>query len=152
MAPGRYLGIRGSFPSGHVYDLIFLGRISCIGLLCCGAVLFQGCAKNLDYNADTIRKDAQSTLYNDSVEPSKILWQYPNYKLTIQGFCDERGSEEYNPALGDMRARSAKEFLVNCGVSGGQINTVSFGEEMQVCNEHTEACWQQNRRIHITQG
>ena len=105
-----------------------------------------------DYNADTIRKDAQSALYNDSVALSQILRQYPQYKLTIEGFCDERGSEEYNLALGDTRAKNAKSYLENCGVSGGQIKTVSFGKERQICSDHTEACWQMNRRIHITQG
>ncbi len=105
-----------------------------------------------DYNTDKIRTDAQSTLYNDSVSLSQILRQYPDYKLTIEGFCDERGSEEYNLALGDTRAKNAKNYLETCDVPGGQIKTVSFGKERQICSDHTEACWQKNRRIHITQG
>lgn len=105
-----------------------------------------------DYNTDKIRKDAQSTLYNDSVALSQILRQYPSYKLTIEGFCDERGSEEYNLALGDTRAKNAKLYLVDCGVSGEQIKTVSFGKEKSLCTDHNESCWQKNRRIHITQG
>jgi peptidoglycan-associated lipoprotein len=105
-----------------------------------------------DYNTGTIRKDAQTMLYNDSVALSEILRQYPNYKLTIEGYCDERGSAEYNLALGDTRAKNAKEYLVTCGISASQIKTMSLGKERQVCSDHNETCWQKNRRIHITQG
>jgi peptidoglycan-associated lipoprotein len=105
-----------------------------------------------DYNADTIRKDAQTMLYNDSVALSEIMRQYPNYKLTIEGYCDERGSGEYNLALGDTRAKNAKQYLVTCGIAGDQIKTVSLGKERQVCSDHNETCWQKNRRIHVTQG
>lgn len=102
-----------------------------------------------DYNAHTLRNDAISTLATDSKELATILAQYPGYKLKIEGYCDERGSAEYNVALGDARAKAAKDYLVNAGVSGNQLDTVSFGKENPVCTEHDEACWQKNRRVHI---
>jgi peptidoglycan-associated lipoprotein len=96
-----------------------------------------------------LRPDATKTLNSDSAELRDILKDYPTYKLTIEGHCDERGSAEYNIALGDKRADSAKEYLVNVGIPAGQLNVISYGKEKQVCSEHDEACWQKNRRIHI---
>ncbi|HWE48720.1 MAG TPA: OmpA family protein [Bryobacteraceae bacterium] len=102
-----------------------------------------------DYNQHTLRADAVSTLNSDSKELATIMSQYPDYKLKIEGFCDERGSAEYNIALGDARAKAAKQYLVSVGVSAGQLDTVSYGKENPVCSEHAESCWQKNRRIHI---
>jgi peptidoglycan-associated lipoprotein len=102
-----------------------------------------------NYNQHTLRTDAISTLAADSKELAQILQQYPGYKLKIEGYCDERGSAEYNMALGDARAKAAKDYLVNAGVSAGQLDTVSYGKENPVCTEHDEACWQKNRRVHI---
>ena len=102
-----------------------------------------------DYNQHTLRNDAISTLAADSKELGEILQQYPGYKLKIEGFCDERGSAEYNVALGDARAKAAKDYLVNAGVPANQLDTVSFGKENPVCTEHDESCWQKNRRVHI---
>ena len=69
----------------------------------------------------------------DSKELAEILRQYPGYKLKIEGYCDERGSAEYNVALGDARAKAAKDYLVNAGVAASQLDTVSFGKENPVC-------------------
>jgi peptidoglycan-associated lipoprotein len=102
-----------------------------------------------DYDKHTLRNDAISTLAADSKELAEILRQYPGYKLKIEGYCDERGSAEYNVALGDARAKAAKDYLVNAGVAGSQLDTVSFGKEKQTCSEHDESCWQKNRRVHI---
>jgi len=102
-----------------------------------------------DYDQHTLRSDAISTLAADSKELATILQQYPGYKLKIEGYCDERGSSEYNVALGDARAKAAKDYLVNAGVAASQLDTVSFGKEQQVCTEHDESCWQKNRRVHI---
>jgi len=102
-----------------------------------------------NYNQHTLRTDAISTLASDSKELAQILAQYPGYKLKIEGYADERGSAEYNVALGDARAKAAKDYLVNAGVPANQLDTVSFGKEDPVCTEHNEACWQKNRRIHI---
>lgn len=102
-----------------------------------------------DYNQHSLRPDAVSTLNGDSKELAQIMGQYPDYKLKIEGFCDERGSAEYNIALGDARAKAAKDYLVSVGVSGKQLDTVSYGKQNPVCTEHDEACWQKNRRVHI---
>jgi len=102
-----------------------------------------------DYDQHTLRSDAITTLAADSRELGTILQQYPDYKLKIEGFCDERGSAEYNIALGDARAKAAKDYLVNAGVPANSLDTVSFGKENPVCTEHEESCWQKNRRVHI---
>jgi len=104
-----------------------------------------------DYNTANIRSDAQTALQADAKTLSDILRDYPTYKLTIEGYCDERGSEEYNIALGDARAKRAKEFLVDAGIPAQQLVTISYGKERPVCTESNESCWQKNRRIHITQ-
>lgn len=104
-----------------------------------------------DYDKHTLRPDAESTLEADAKTLREILKQYPTYKLTVEGFCDERGSDEYNIALGDERAKKAEQFLENLGLPASQLRTVSFGKEHPVCTEHDEACWQRNRRAHITQ-
>ena len=105
-----------------------------------------------DYNTSNIRADAKEALHADAVTLSEILRGYPNYKLTIQGFADERGSAEYNLALGEARAKRAQQFLVDSGIPEAQLPTMSFGKERPVCTEQTEECWQKNRRIHITQA
>jgi peptidoglycan-associated lipoprotein len=104
-----------------------------------------------DYNKKAIRPDAETTLQADAKTLREILAQYPHYKLTVEGFCDERGSDEYNLALGDARAKNAREFLATLGLPDSQLKVVSFGKERPVCTEHTETCWQKNRRAHITQ-
>ena len=102
-----------------------------------------------DYNKATLRPDALKALEADSTELRDILKDFPAYKLTIEGHCDERGSAEYNMALGDKRAQAAKDYLVQVGIPSGQLSVVSYGKAKPVCDEHTEACWQKNRRIHI---
>jgi peptidoglycan-associated lipoprotein len=103
------------------------------------------------YDKHNLTPEAESTLESDAKTLREILKDYPNYKLTIEGFCDERGSDEYNIALGDERAKNAEEFLERLGLPASQLRTVSYGKERPVCTEHTEACWQRNRRAHITQ-
>jgi len=102
-----------------------------------------------DYDKHTLRPDAITALQADSTELRDILKDYPTYKLTIEGHCDERGSAEYNMALGDARAHAAKDYLVQVGIPAGQLSLVSYGKERPVCEDHDEACWQKNRRIHI---
>lgn len=102
-----------------------------------------------DYNKHTLRPDAIKALQSDSTELRDIIVQYPDYKLTIEGHCDERGSEEYNRALGDARAQSAKDYLVGVGIPTAQLAVISYGKDKPVCEEHNEDCWQKNRRIHI---
>ena len=95
-----------------------------------------------DYDADAIRADAQATLSRDA----SYLASHPNVKIVIGGYCDERGSDEYNLALGQNRADAARSALVTAGVAATRIRVVSFGKEKPFCSESTEACWQQNRR------
>src|SRR6185437_8825639 len=102
-----------------------------------------------DYNQHTLRPDAVKALQSDSSELRDIIVQYTDYKLKIEGHCDERGSEEYNLALGEARAKAAKDYLVGVGIPDTQLSTVSYGKNKPVCDEHDEACWQKNRRIHI---
>lgn len=104
-----------------------------------------------DYDKHDIRSDAQKTLSEDAHALTDILKDYPDYKLTVEGYCDERGSDEYNLALGDARAKQAKEFLVGLGIPSGQLKTVSYGKAKPVCTDENEGCWQKNRRAHITQ-
>ena len=102
-----------------------------------------------DYDKYSLRPDALKALQADSMELRDILKDYPDYKLTIEGHADERGSAEYNVALGDRRAGAAKEYLVGIGIPTTQLNVLSYGKEKPVCQEHDENCWQRNRRIHI---
>jgi peptidoglycan-associated lipoprotein len=102
-----------------------------------------------DYDQHTLRPDAITALQADSTELRDILKDYPDYKLTVEGHCDERGSAEYNMALGQERADAAKSYLVQVGIPSTQLGTVSYGKEKPACDEHDEACWQKNRRVHI---
>ena len=102
-----------------------------------------------DYDKYSLRPDAMKTLQADSAELRDILKDFPDYKLTIEGHADERGSAEYNVALADRRAGAAKEYLVGIGIPSAQLGVISYGKERPACTEHDEACWQKNRRIHI---
>lgn len=82
-------------------------------------------------------------------ESAKIALAHPNLKIQIEGHCDERGSSEYNLALGERRAVSAKLYLIRLGVKGGQLSTISYGEEMPANPGHTEEAWAKNRRCHF---
>jgi peptidoglycan-associated lipoprotein len=70
----------------------------------------------------------------------------PNARVEIEGHCDDRGTNEYNLALGAKRAQSAREYLTTLGVAAGRLSTISYGEEIPVCKEQSESCWRQNRR------
>jgi peptidoglycan-associated lipoprotein len=105
-----------------------------------------------DYNEHNLRPDAEAALRSDAQTLALILKDYPDYKLTVEGYCDERGSEAYNLALGEQRAQRARSFLTDSGIPGAQIRTVSYGKDRPVCSDSNEACWQKNRRAHITQA
>lgn len=100
-----------------------------------------------DFDKADLRPDARERLAKNaefmlSEEGRGTRWK-------IEGHCDERGTNEYNLALGDRRAENAKDYLVSLGVDGQRLTTVSFGEERPFCTQSTEACWQQNRRAHF---
>ncbi len=98
-----------------------------------------------DYDKSNIRNDGQQALTQDA----DFLKQHPEVKVVIEGHCDDRGSAEYNMALGDRRANAAKDFLEQLGVSADRMRTISYGKEKPFCTDETEECWQQNRRAHI---
>jgi peptidoglycan-associated lipoprotein len=98
-----------------------------------------------DFDKADIRTDARQALS----QTAEFLRSYPQIKVLVEGHCDERGSTEYNLALGDRRAEAAKNFLVSLGVAADRMQTISYGKERPFCTEHTEACWQENRRAHI---
>jgi len=95
-----------------------------------------------DYDASSIRSDAQATLSRNA----SYLVSHPGVRLVIGGYCDERGSNEYNIGLGQKRADATKDALVTAGVAAGRIRVISYGKEKPFCTEGTEECWQQNRR------
>ena len=101
-----------------------------------------------DYDKADVRADARDALS----QTAQFLRAYPQVKVVIEGHCDERGSTEYNLALGDRRAAAAKQFLASLGISADRMETVSYGKERPFCSASTEECWKQNRRGHIVMG
>ena len=99
-----------------------------------------------DFDTAEIRPDQQTAIERDA----SFLAQHPNIGLTVEGNCDERGSTEYNLALGDKRANAVKEMLAAGGVRSASIKTMSYGKEKPVCIEPAESCWQQNRHDHLS--
>lgn len=102
-----------------------------------------------DYDKNDIRADGRDTLTKDAAVIKQILGADPTFMIVIEGHCDERGSEEYNLALGDRRAISVKEFLVQLGIPEERMKTISFGKERPICTDENEACYQRNRRGHL---
>ncbi|HML15950.1 MAG TPA: OmpA family protein [Bryobacteraceae bacterium] len=102
-----------------------------------------------DYDKSDIRADAQTALTHDADLLKRILQADPSFNVVIEGNCDERGSAEYNLGLGDRRATSAKEFLVQLGVPADHISTISYGKDKPVCTDADESCYQRNRHDHL---
>ena len=98
-----------------------------------------------DFNKANIRADETATAQTDA----QFLAQHPDVRVLVEGHCDDRGSEEYNLALGVSRAEALKEALAKDGVNTGQVRTISYGKEKPFCNTDNEQCWQENRRDHI---
>ncbi len=98
-----------------------------------------------DYDKADIRADQQASVQADA----QFLSQHANFNFTIEGHCDDRGSTDYNLALGDQRASAVKTALTAAGVSASRVKTISYGKEKPFCTESNEACWQQNRRGHL---
>jgi peptidoglycan-associated lipoprotein len=97
---------------------------------------------NFDYDKSDIRDDQKGKLQTATT----YMKSNPNVRITIEGNTDERGSEEYNLALGDRRANAVKQYLASQGIAENRLSSVSYGEERPVCNAQTEECFQQNRR------
>jgi peptidoglycan-associated lipoprotein len=98
-----------------------------------------------DYDKSTIREGEVSTTQGDA----SFLQQHPNIKILVEGHCDDRGSDEYNIALGTSRAESVKQSLLRQGISADRVSTISYGKEKPFCTQENEQCWQQNRVGHF---
>jgi peptidoglycan-associated lipoprotein len=100
---------------------------------------------HFDYNDYTVRPEDTQILHSNA----DWLQKNSNSHVQIEGHCDERGSEEYNIALGAKRAQAAKDYLQTLGIAGDRMSTISYGKELPLCTEHTEDCWAENRRDHF---
>ncbi len=118
--------------------------------------IVPGSAEDLRVNVgDTVHFDYDKYDIKDNdraILQKQAAWlqQYPSVRVTIEGHCDERGTREYNLALGARRANAVKEYLVSLGVSAARLDTISYGKERPICTESTEDCWAQNRRAVTT--
>ena len=112
--------------------------------------LFQRNIKDIyfDYDRYDVRPSDAIALKADA----DFLTAHPSYKIVISGHCDERGSEDYNLALGSNRADGVRDQLVKIGIARDRIKTISYGKEKPFCDEPSEQCWQQNRRAHFSLG
>ncbi len=99
-----------------------------------------------DFDRSDIREGDRAILNKNA----EVLKKFDFLRVTVEGHCDERGTVEYNLALGERRARAAYDYLVSLGVAADRLKTVSYGKEIQVCSEATEACWGRNRRAKLT--
>jgi peptidoglycan-associated lipoprotein len=99
-----------------------------------------------DYDSYDLRPDAATSVS----QAASYLAAHPAIKVVIGGYCDERGSAEYNLALGENRANAARTALVSAGVAGSRLRVISYGKEKQFCTEENESCWQQNRRAQFS--
>ncbi len=99
-----------------------------------------------DFDKAEIREADRATLAKNA----DALKRFDFLRVTVEGHCDERGTVEYNLALGERRARAAYDYLVSLGVPADRLKTVSYGKEVPVCTQSTEECWQRNRRAHLT--
>src|SRR5579862_2033323 len=98
------------------------------------------------YNDYTIQDQDGSVLKSNA----SWLQAHPQTKVQVEGYCDERGSEEYNIALGAKRAQAGKDYLATLGISDTRMSTISYGKELPLCQDHDESCWSQNRRDHFS--
>jgi peptidoglycan-associated lipoprotein len=98
-----------------------------------------------DYDRADLRSESRDRLAKNA----QFLSGHPEFVVTIEGHCDERGTNEYNLALGDRRAAAARDYLVSLGVAAGRLRTISYGEERPFCTSSDESCWSQNRRAHF---
>ena len=107
----------------------------------------EGPLKDVHFAFDSAELDepARNSLRDDG----NWLKDHTRAKVEIEGHCDERGTVEYNLALGAKRARAAKEYLAALGIPADRLTTISYGEELPLCHEHEEGCWQKNRRVHF---
>jgi peptidoglycan-associated lipoprotein len=106
---------------------------------------FQNQDIYFDFDKYDLRTDARTTLDRKA----SFLNQNSSVRVQVEGHCDERGTNEYNMALGERRANAAKQYLTTAGISAGRLSTISYGEERPLDPGHTEAAWARNRRAHF---
>ncbi len=109
--------------------------------------LFNHSVKDIYFDYD--KYDVSPAQQSSVTATAQFLAAHPGIKFSVEGHCDERGSTEFNLALGDNRANAVKSALVQAGIPGDRIRTISYGKEKPFCSDHTEDCWQQNRRGHF---
>jgi peptidoglycan-associated lipoprotein len=107
----------------------------------------EGIFKDIHFDFD--KYNIQDTYRSELKSIADWMRKDSAAKLSIEGHCDERGTNEYNLALGDRRAKAVKDYLVSLGVPSSRLDTISYGEEKPLCSEHTEECWAKNRRAHF---
>jgi peptidoglycan-associated lipoprotein len=100
--------------------------------------------ENIHFDFDKYVLTPQAMMILD--DKAAYLREHPGVRVLVEGHCDDRGSNEYNLALGDRRANSAKDYLVKSGVAESRITTISYGEEQPLCRQQNESCWSRNRR------
>ncbi|MGH7858906.1 MAG: peptidoglycan-associated lipoprotein Pal [Candidatus Binatia bacterium] len=100
---------------------------------------------HFDYDRYDLDSEARSVLQTNA----DWLRQNSNARVEVEGHCDERGTVEYNLALGAKRAKAARDYLVSLGISSDRLSTISYGEELPLCRETNESCWARNRRSHF---
>jgi peptidoglycan-associated lipoprotein len=105
---------------------------------------------HFDYDKSEIRPSDQSVLQGDATALKQIFSMDSNFIVTVEGHCDERGSAEYNLALGDRRASATRDALVALGVPSDKLKTISYGKERPLCTDATEDCYARNRRAHFS--
>ena len=98
-----------------------------------------------DYDKYDLKPEARTALQKNAA----FMRANDRLVFAVEGHCDERGTNEYNLALGERRANAARDYLTSLGVNGGSMRTVSYGEERPDCTEHHEGCWSRNRRAHF---
>lgn len=101
-----------------------------------------------DFDRYSIKSESKVSLEKNA----KILKEHGAATITLEGHCDERGTDDYNIALGERRASAVMNYLIRLGVSKSRMNKISYGEERPFCKESTEDCWRQNRRVHFKVG
>jgi len=111
------------------------------------AAIRQGFVADIyfDFDRSDLREEAREALSGNA----RWLREHPEFLVTIEGHCDERGTNEYNLALGERRANTAKDYMVSLNTEASRVRTISYGEERPVCTQSDEACWQRNRRAHM---
>lgn len=98
-----------------------------------------------DYDQSSLSQESRDTL----AQNAGWMREHPEYTFTVEGHADERGTNDYNLALGQERAASASNYIGSLGVDAGRLNNISYGEERPVCTASAESCWSQNRRVHF---